>query len=338
MALSETDLDSILAVMYVSWAQGTQETYGAGLLVFHIFCDTCDIPESQCCPAAPFLVIMYISSCASSYSGSTLTNYVFGLQAWHILHGQPWAMDDIQIKTALDGAAKLAPPASKCPKWEPFTLTLIEKLFSQLDHADPLDASVRACLTVSFFTLACTGEFTIPSLDSFDPVTHIKRSDVRATVDHHDNHVIVFRLPHTKSSRDGEDIYCAAQLGSICPISELGNHLSVNNPADSSHLFAYSHSGALCPLIKCAFLHQLNSIASVLGVESLKGHGIRIGGTLEYLLRGVPFDVMKSMGRWSSEAFTIYLCKHAVIMAPYLQGSPVLGAFTQYTMPPVHCH
>jgi hypothetical protein len=30
----------------------------------------------------------------------------------------------------------------------------------------------------------------------------------------------------------------------------------------------------------------------------LKGHGLWIGGTLEYLLRGVPFDVVKAMGRW----------------------------------------
>ena len=85
-------------------------------------------------------------------------------------------------------------------------------------------------------------------------------------------------------------------------------------------------------------LHHINTIATSLGLQSLKGHGVRIGGTLEYLLRSVPFDVVKSMGGWSSEAFVLYLCKHAVIMAPYLQGSPVLEGFTHYTMPPVCCH
>ena len=33
--------------------------------------------------------------------------------------------------------------------------------------------------------------------------------------------------------------------------------------------------------------------------------------------------------------FTLYLHKHAVIMAPYLQGTPILELFTHYTMPPV---
>ncbi|KAG1829990.1 hypothetical protein EV424DRAFT_1378728 [Suillus variegatus] len=71
------------------------------------------------------------------------------------------------------------------------------------------------------------------------------------------------------------------------------------------------------------------------GLGNLKGHGLRIGGTLEYLLRGVPFDVVKSMGRWSSEAFTVYLRKHALILAPYLQESSALEPFTRYTMPPI---
>ena len=44
----------------------------------------------------------------------------------------------------------------------------------------------------------------------------------------------------------------------------------------------------------------------------------------------ILFDIVKSMGQWSSDAFTLYLRKHAVIMAPYLQGSPILEAFTRY--------
>ena len=71
----------------------------------------------------------------------------------------------------------------------------------------------------------------------------------------------------------------------------------------------------------------------MLGEDSLKGHGIRIGGTLEFLLRGMPFDVMKSLGRWTSEAFTLYLRQHVTIIAPYIQNHPVLEEFTRYTMP-----
>ncbi|KIJ58022.1 hypothetical protein HYDPIDRAFT_47025, partial [Hydnomerulius pinastri MD-312] len=54
----------------------------------------------------------------------------------------------------------------------------------------------------------------------------------------------------------------------------------------------------------------------------LKGHSLRIGGTLFYLLKGVPFNVVKVMGRWAGESFTLYLQHHALILAPFLQTDP----------------
>ncbi|KAF8958928.1 hypothetical protein BDZ97DRAFT_1667759, partial [Flammula alnicola] len=61
-----------------------------------------------------------------------------------------------------------------------------------------------------------------------------------------------------------------------------------------------------------------------------------IGSTLEYLLRGVPFEVMKVKGRWASDAFIKYLTKHSQILAPYMQAVPELYAlFIKLTMLPV---
>ncbi|KAG2058973.1 hypothetical protein BDR06DRAFT_57300 [Suillus hirtellus] len=80
----------------------------------------------------------------------------------------------------------------------------------------------------------------------------------------------------------------------------------------------------------------MNLLMSLMNLPNLKGHGLRIGGTLEYLLRGVPFDVVKAMGRWLSDAFTTYLCDHTIVIAPYIQASPALESFTHITMPPVH--
>ena len=42
------------------------------------------------------------------------------------------------------------------------------------------------------------------------------------------------------------------------------------------------------------------------------------------------------MGSWASEAFTLYLCHHALVLAPFLQvNQPVLEAFNRIAMPPV---
>ena len=141
--------------------------------------------------------------------------------------------------------------------------------------------------------------------------------------------------PSTKCSDKPEDAYWSRQSGAADPEKNFDNHIIVNNPPPNGPLFGYKHGNRHKALTCKDFLDQLNNIAVMLGLESLKGHGLQIGGTLEYLLQGVPFNVVKSLGCWSSEAFVIYLRQHAVIMAPYLQSSPVLETFTRYTMPPV---
>lgn len=334
LEITDADLDRVIAVINSSWQPSTREAYGAGLLVFHVFCDQRNISEGQRCPADPLLMLTFVSSCAGSYSGKTLANYFYAIRAWHVLHGAPWRMNTIEMKAALDGATILAPPTSKRPKRAPLTVAVIVSITERLDLTKPLDAAVYGCLSTTFYSAARLGEFTVSSLKTFDPTRHVKPSDIRRDEDRHGLQVTVFGLPRTKTSLSGEDVYWSAQIGPSDPEAALANHFNVNHPPDDGPLFAWRHPQGLRPLTRVEFLKRINTVAAELGIESLKGHGIRIGATLEYLLRGVPFDVVKSIGRWSSEAFIIYLRQHAVIIAPYIQGTPIMDAFTRYTMPP----
>ncbi|KAG6326030.1 hypothetical protein ID866_13059 [Astraeus odoratus] len=43
------------------------------------------------------------------------------------------------------------------------------------------------------------------------------------------------------------------------------------------------------------------------------------------------------MGWWLGESFTLHLCKHAVILAPYLHDRPdLVDKLTHLALPPVH--
>ncbi|TFK16572.1 hypothetical protein FA15DRAFT_548136, partial [Coprinopsis marcescibilis] len=59
-------------------------------------------------------------------------------------------------------------------------------------------------------------------------------------------------------------------------------------------------------LTKAHFLERCNQIWTGLGYLRITGHSFRIGGTTELLLAGVPPDVVKAMGRWSSDSFLKY--------------------------------
>ncbi|KAG2132039.1 hypothetical protein DEU56DRAFT_739759 [Suillus clintonianus] len=334
LAVTDEDLQRVLTVMNSAWTQSTRESYGAGLLVFHVFCDTRGVPELQRCPVDTLMILAFVAGCAGAYAGRTLANYVFAIRAWHVLHGQTWEIQQNQLKSALDGAASQAPPDSKRAKREPFTMSYITQIKTHLNLNSPLDAAVFTCLTSTFYSLARLGELTVRSIKGFMPEEHVKPSDVRMNCEDRNRfQVSRIHLPCTKTSAVREDIYWSRQSDTTDPEAALAQHFMINEPSPNDHLFSWKHPKGARPLTRGAFLKRIASIAKAGGCPDLKGHGIRIGGTLEYLLRGIPFDVVKSMGRWSSEAFTIYLRDHAIIMAPYLQDTPIVEPFTRYTMP-----
>jgi hypothetical protein len=211
----------------------------------------------------------------------------------------------------------------------------------QLNHNEPLDTAFFACITTTFYAVARLGEFMVPSIAQFqaDPTKFISWNCISNAIDHNNLPITKFHILATKMSpTNGEDAYWAAQEGLSNPKTALENHLRVNPTEAKDHLFAWKHPKGLRPLSRMEFLKKLTAVASAAQLPDLKGHSLRIGGMLEYLLRGVPFDVVKSMGRWSGDAFTLYLREHAVVIAPYIQASPVLEPFTHRTIqvPPVH--
>ncbi|KAI5992479.1 hypothetical protein EDD15DRAFT_2368252 [Pisolithus albus] len=275
----------------------TKELYGTGLLVFHVFCDLNNIPDERRCPISSELLAAFLASCAGAHSGSTLANYAAGIHAWHIVHGHHWAINEVEYKATLEGAARLAPSSSKRPRRAPFTTDILSFLHNVLDKDDPRDAAILACITISFFCLARLGEFTVPSIKSFDPKRHITRANYALSHNHEGLPVMVFHLPATKCSPKGETVQCAPQPDpNLDPHRALENHFRLNPAVESTHLFAWRHpTSGLRPLSKTEVTKKIATIARLHpDTPNLKGHSLRIGGTLFYLLNNVPFEVVKN--------------------------------------------
>ena len=336
-SLSEAEHERIKDTMLHAWEEDTREVYGAGLLMWHCFCNDRDIPEQERAPASQTLLSAFVAHMAAAYLGKTISNYLHGVRAWHALHSIPWQLDKPKMDTMLRAAEKLTPTSSKRKKRRPYTPNFIAALKQQMNLEDPLDAAVFACLTTCFYATARLGEFTVRTLQSFNPNTHITMRNLSYDQDHNGLKVTALHLPRTKTAgNEGEDVYWASQDGDSDPTTALQNHFRVNQPSKVSHLFAYQAKHARKPLTKAKFLDRVGKAAHAAGLEPLQGHGIRIGSTLEYLLRGVPFNVMKAKGRWAGDSFLLYLRKHAVIIAPYIQAAPAIHeTFIRYSMPPV---
>ncbi|KAJ7110350.1 hypothetical protein C8R43DRAFT_1079423 [Mycena crocata] len=331
---SDGDLTRILDVLVNAWSESTAESYGSGLLLFHVFCDSKIVPETSRAPASPTLIADYISELAGFMSGSTISNYISGVRAWHILHGVPWAMNEPELESLLKAADRLTPSSSKRQARMPYTTEIICQLRPHFDLAVPLDAAVWSCLTTLYWSTSRGGEFTVKTLTSFDPAIHVKRSNITDVADRNGLEQTNFFLPRTKSALRGESVYWARQNGPSDPKSALANHFLINNPPLNDALFSYLHGPSRRPLTKTAFKKRLADAFKAADVQFIHIHGIRIGSTLEYLLRGIPLDVVRAKGRWASDAFSLYLRRHAQIMAPYMQAEPQLHAHVLRIMMP----
>ncbi|KAG2039288.1 hypothetical protein BDR03DRAFT_981040 [Suillus americanus] len=60
---------------------------------------------------------------------------------------------------------------------------------------------------------------------------------------------------------------------------------------NEAHLFAWKHAKGLRLPSKKEFIESIAIAAQAAGLRDLKGHSLRISGTLECSLRGVPFDI-----------------------------------------------
>lgn len=164
----------------------------------------------------------------------------------------------------------------------------------------------------------------MPKLDGFDPHIHVKVSDVKyGEKDCNGLEETVIFIPWTKVAKEkGEKIFWAKQDGIVDPQAALANHLSINKPSKNRHLFVFKHNNGWRPMTRTILITRVNKIANQNGLEKIPAHGLQVGSTLEYLLRGVPFDVVKTKGRWKSDTFLGYLREHALILAPYMQANP----------------
>jgi hypothetical protein len=240
--LHENDLLRIQQVIEEAYAPSTKSMYGTGLLAFHIFCDAKGIDEKHRAPIDQTVLASFISALAGVYAGGSIKNFVYGIRAWHTIHGTPWLIEETQLQTLLTAGSKTTPSRSKKTEKRPWTVAYLARICEGLDPKDSKDAAIHACLTTAFWGTARLGEVTVPKLDAFQPHIHIKPSDVQHGVKDRNNlEETVLSLPWTKVAKEkGEKIFWAKQNGIVDPQAALANHMKVNNPPPTA-TFSPSH-------------------------------------------------------------------------------------------------
>ncbi|KDN34222.1 hypothetical protein RSAG8_12690, partial [Rhizoctonia solani AG-8 WAC10335] len=183
------------------------------------------------------------------------------------------------------------------------------------------DASVMACANAAFWGQARLGELVATSRLKHNPTTHPSRNSIIILFN---NNAREIQLPKTKTNQaNGQSIFLTRQVDPLDPVKAIENHLRINiGLDDSDHLFAFrsdkSHTGRHS-LTHEDFMKRINEVWTTLGYQKVTGHSFRIGGTTTLLKNGVPPDIVKELGRWSSDAFHEYWRDVPSIAANYVE-------------------
>jgi len=308
-----------------AWAVSTRKGYFGGVKRFQLFCQARGIPLEDQLPASGNVLCAFAASSAGVRSGSAVRNDLSGIRAWHILNNVPYN-DSIRLSYVVRGVENLTPTSSRRAARRPITSSMMAALHTGLDLVEPGDACIFAAACCAFWGQARSGDI-LPGSDAVhDPSMFPSTSDLGPPSTAAGSRKL--HLPYDKAKKHkGADIILCRQHGPSDPIWALSNHLRVNTPPARAALFSFRAHAGFTTLSSRRLLVRCNTIWSRLGLPSVSGHCFRIGGTTELLLRGVPPDIVRMMGRWSSDAFFIYWRNLELV-------APIYAEFLAPKLPP----
>ena len=163
-----------------------------------------------------------------------------------------------------------------------------------------------AAVVICFFGFFRSGEITVPSLNSFDPSTHLGWGDVSL-----DNVLdptmlkVHLRKSKTDQLKKGVDVYIGKINGSLCPVGAGVEYMSTRG-SDLGPFFKFSNGQ---PLTKSRFTQHVRDALQALGLphNEFAGHSFRIGAATAAAQVGIEDSVIRTMGRWNSSAFLVYI-------------------------------
>ena len=163
-----------------------------------------------------------------------------------------------------------------------------------------------ACCTC-FFGFLRSGEITIPSVKDYDPGAHLSYGDV--TLDSNTTPSIVqvvIKASKTDPFRKGVKVYLGRTDNNLCPVAAVVAYLALHHKLGAGPFFKFQSGTALT---RASFVDRVRKALKEAGMDADKfsGHSFRIGAASTAAARGVEDSLIKTLGRWESSAYLLYI-------------------------------
>jgi len=261
------------------------------------FCSHFDISPIP----ATTLTLQYFCANRSQYvSYKTLKVYLAAICLMHIEEGLADPTTDESLHLVCQGIRRQQDTPER--KQLPITINVLKILKSQLCLSNLLALEQRmlwSAFTLSFYGFLCASE-----------CLSLTWSDVIIT----DTHVLI-ELCQSKTNpfRRRQSIYIYPTTSSTCPVRALrlfANRIKVKLP--QLHVF---NAGKFSPLSHPKLTQTIHHLSQAgMCSSSYASHSFQIGTATTAAAAGLPTWLIKTLGRWSSDAYLTYVhCPNSVI-------------------------
>ena len=293
-----------------SLAPSTIRTYNSGKNRYVKFCverETAPLPltEKNLCEYVAYLA-------QGDVKRQSIKCYLSAARHLQVMSGQgdPFREKMPLLEYVLRGIK--SEQAKKSPTSQRVRLPITPEVLLRMRHVwernsrEPDNIMLWAACTTCFFGFLRSGEITVPSQHEFDPGAHLCAGDV--TLDSRSAPQIAqlnIKASKTDPFRHGVSIFLGKTGNRLCPVTALAAYLAIrgNQPGP----FFQFRDGR--PLSRERFVVKVREALTEAGLEASKfaGHSFRIGAATTAAARGVEDSLIKTLGRWESSAYLLYV-------------------------------
>ncbi len=220
--------------------------------------------------------------------------------------GDPRAESMPRLEYVIRGVKKSA--AKKSSPRFPITPPILRKLKAvwenYSDHRNALMLWAASC--ICFFGYLRVGEVVVPSDRDYDRKVHLSQGDVRVNDTANPQYLeITLKASKTNPFRKGVSVVVGRNDSDVCPVA-AGVAYMVARGSLSGPFFTFSDGKFLT---RDRFVKAVRAALTSAGVVSslYSGHSFRIGTATTASVQRVPDVLIKTMGRWESAAYTLYI-------------------------------
>jgi hypothetical protein len=235
----------------------------------------------------------------------TAKNNLSAIRSWHIKQRMPWKRPECMglINKAL---TEFWPQDTKKPSQRPpIKSSMITMLTTAWQGGSPRQLCALAIAIAAWSGQCRLGELLPANPSSLDPKRIPRRSAWSGTKAN--TRASEIQLPWTKTTHfNGATVFLVDQRDPLNATTAMSKHFRASPLSSDAFLCEYKtgrHAKLLC---KDEFLEMCNAVWNAAGIPRITGHSFRIGGTTALLCSGVHPEIVKKMGRWTSDAFLHY--------------------------------